>query len=206
LLFSQQLFAGTIYRFEDQNGVITMSKSLPPYAAQKGYDVLNDKSLRLIKRVDPALTPEQIAEKEKQLAIQQEQERLAAQEVEQKREQRRQQQIADQTLLASYQSAQDLISARDTDLSYRQTQLEKAKQHLESSKVKLQQAQQDAAEQELSGKTISVNMNKRLTAAQQEIDNAQQNIARLEQEIEQLNKQYESDLERLKLLLSQKQN
>lgn len=206
LAASQQLSAGTIYRFVDENGIITMSKSLPPYAAQKGYDILNDKSLRLIKHVDPALTPEQIAEKERQLAEQKEAERRAEEQAKQEQEQRRQQAIADQTLLASFQSEQDLLAARDTDIAYRQTELDKAIKHLEESKIKLQNMQREAAEQELSGRPVSVNMNKRLTATQQEINNDEQNIKRLSLEIEQLNKQYEYDIERLKLLLSTESN
>ncbi len=210
LVASQQLSAGTIYRFMDENGIITMSKSLPPYAAQKGYDILNDKSLRLIKHVDPALTAEQIAQKERLLAEQKEAERLAAEQAkqqrQQKQEQRRQQAVEDQMLLASFQSEQDLLNARDTDLSYRQTELDKAIKHLEESKIKLQNMQQEAAEQELSGKPVSVNMNKRLASAQQEINNDDQNIKRLGLEIEQLNKRYEHEIERLRFLLSKESN
>ncbi|MBE0439983.1 MAG: DUF4124 domain-containing protein [Gammaproteobacteria bacterium] len=208
LLFtaSQQLSAGTIYRFIDDNGIITMSKSLPPYAAQTGYDVLDDKSLRLIKHVDPALTPEQIAEKKRQLALQKEAERLAAEQAKQLQAQRRQQMIADHTLLTSFQSEQDLLNARDADLDYRQTELDKAISHLENSQIKLQQMQQEAAEQELSGKSVSVNMNKRLNAVMQEINHDEQNIKRLKHEIEQITKQYGHDLERLRQLLERKPN
>lgn len=206
LLASQQLSAGTIYRFIDENGIITMSKSLPPYAAQTGYDILDDKSLRIIKHVDPALTAEQRAEKERQLAIKQEQQQLAAEQAKQQQEQRRQQVILDQSLLASFQSVQDLLNARDSDIAYRQTELEKAIQHLEDNERKLQNMQQEAAEQELSGKSVSVNMTKRLTATQQEISNDKLDIKRLKLEIEQLNTQYEHDIERLKLLLSKQSN
>ncbi|MDT8371662.1 MAG: DUF4124 domain-containing protein [Gammaproteobacteria bacterium] len=206
LLVSQQLSAGTIYRFIDDSGIITMSKSLPPYAAQTGYDILDDKSLRLIKHVDPALTPEQIAEKQHQLAQQKEAERLAAEQAKQQQAQRRQQMIADNTLLTSFQSEQDLLNARDADLDYRQTELDKAISHLENSKIKLQQMQQEAAEQELSGHPISVNMNKRLNAVTQEINHDEQNIKRLKHDIEQLTKQYEHDLERLRQLLERKPN
>ncbi|MDF1587635.1 MAG: DUF4124 domain-containing protein [Gammaproteobacteria bacterium] len=206
LLVSQQLSAGTIYRFIDDNGIITMSKSLPPYAAQTGYDILDDKSLRLIKHVDPALTPEQIAEKQHQLAQQKEAERLAAEQAKQQQEQRRQQAIADQTLLARFQTDQDLLAAKDTDIAYRQTELDKAVQHLKDNGLKLQNMQQEAAEQELSGKPVSVNMNKRLAATQQEISNDKQDIKRLKLEIEQLTKQYEHDLERLRQLLANKPN
>ena len=53
--------AGQVYRFKDDSGVKTMTKTLLPYAAQQGYEILDDTSLRVIEKVAPALT-EEIAE------------------------------------------------------------------------------------------------------------------------------------------------
>ena len=58
--------AGQVYRFKDDSGVKTMSKTLPPYAAQQGYEILDDTSLRVIEKVAPALTKEEIAEFKRQ--------------------------------------------------------------------------------------------------------------------------------------------
>jgi hypothetical protein len=50
-LVSLASYAGNIYRFHDENRVSTLSKTLPPYAAQQGYEILDDKSFLVIKRV-----------------------------------------------------------------------------------------------------------------------------------------------------------
>jgi hypothetical protein len=198
--------AGTIYRFTDQNGVITMSKSLPPYAAQQGYEILNDKSLRLIKTVPPALTPEQIIEKERLLAEKQEAEKQAKLAVEEKKQRDYQQAIADQTLLASYASEQDLLDSKQAEIAFRQTELDKTIKHREEKQNELHSLQSEAAQLELSGKPISVNMNKRLIATQEEIANDSQIIERLTTEIQQLDVQYDEDLKRLQFLFEQKKN
>lgn len=202
LMLAQTSVAGTIYRFVDKNGSITMSKSLPPYASQNGYDILNDSSLRLIKRVAPALTPEQIAEKEHLEAERIEQERLAKIAEEQKMAEQKQQSIHDQALVASYGSEHDLIKARDDEFLYLNAELEKAKTHLGENKQKLEQLQQKAAQQELSGQTISDLMKKQMSAAQEEINNDKHNISELTARLEQTELQYEKDLARLKVLMN----
>ena len=203
-LTSLSIYAGQLYRFPDENGLPTISKTLPPSAAQNGYDILDDKSLRVIKRVAPALTPEQIVEQERELAEQKEAQRLTEIAEKEQQQQQRQRAIHDQNLLASYQIEQDLIDARDADLSYRKTQIEKKSELLANNKEKLLQLQQQAAEQELSGTTVSANLTKRLAATQKEIENNQRAIERLQAESQQLTKQYETDLLRLRHLLSTK--
>ena len=199
---SLSINAGQLYRFQNDDGVSTISHDMPASAAQKGYDILDDKSLRLIKRVPPALTPEQIAEEKRQISAEKEAQRLAI--IAAKEEQKQQQQLAiyDQNLLANYLTEQDLIDRRDSDLTYHQTQIEKATQHLEKSKQNSISLQQQAAEQELAGQELGVKLNKRLQANAEEINNNQAEIERLNLEVLQLTKQYETDLDRLQQLLS----
>jgi len=45
LSLTMPAMAGKLYRFPDKNGISTISRSLPPSAAQGGYDILDDKSL-----------------------------------------------------------------------------------------------------------------------------------------------------------------
>ncbi|MDH5357895.1 MAG: DUF4124 domain-containing protein [Gammaproteobacteria bacterium] len=205
-LISLPVNAGQLYRFPDENGISTISKILPPSAAQNGYDILDEKSLRLLKRVAPALTPDQIIEQERQLAEQKEAQHLAEIAEKEQQERKRQQAIHDQNLLASYQSEQDLIDARDSDLSYRQTQIANKTEFLSKYKEKLRQLQQQAAEQELSGNAVTTNLSKSLSTTQQEIDNTQAAIERLQTESQELTKQYEVDILRLRQLLSAKKN
>lgn len=198
------IHAGQLYRYPDSDGVLTISKRLPPYAAQKGYDILDEKSLHLLEQVAPALTAEQITELEHQLAKQKEANRLAEIATKEELERSKKQYIYDQNLIARYQSEQDLIEARDTDLSYRKTQIEETTKKLSQNKKDLYQLQQQAAERELSGRSLSANLNKHLIATQNSLLNNEADLERLKMEIKQLSVQYEADLVRLKQLLSAK--
>jgi hypothetical protein len=117
-----------------------------------------------------------------------------------------QQAVADQTLLASYASEQDLLDSKQADIAFRQTELDKTIKHREEKQNELHSLQSEAAQLELSGKPISVNMNKRLIATQEEIANDSQIIERLTTEIQQLDVQYDEDLKRLQFLFEQKKN
>ncbi len=84
LIISLPAEAGKIYRYTDNNGVSTLSKSLPPYAAQKGYDILDETSLRLIERVHTREELIQIQQKQdiKDQIKEQEQQRIEAEQTE----------------------------------------------------------------------------------------------------------------------------
>ena len=165
---SMSSYAGKIYRFTDTNGVSTLSKTLPTYAAQKGYDILDDKSLRLIERV---YTREELIEVQKQQAIIDQ----ANQEVQRRQNAEKQrhleQRINDRNLLARYPSIAVFTKSRDADLAYRQGQMSDVSDQLKNNKQKLVSLQMQAAEQEISGEEVSANLNKRLTATQKEIEN-----------------------------------
>ena len=208
LLFVDTSVAGKLYRFPDENGVPTMSRELPPSAAQKGYDILDDQSLRLIERVPPALTAAQILELDRQQQLEEEKKQqatIAAEQAEiarqQVQKQQKQQMIHDQNLLASYDSEQDLLTARDANLQLHQTRLTESIEKQSQLDLKLRELQQQAADQELSGSVISANLQKGLDASQQEISNTSKLIEQLNEEITQLTKQYAEDLTRLRELL-----
>lgn len=192
--------AAQLYRFTNEEGVQTLSHSLPPDAAQNGYDILDDKTMRLIERVPPALSAEEIADleaKEAEEAERQRQADLAAKEAE---KQRQKQALDDQTLLISYSSEADIIAARDRDINYRKEQIALLSAKLPQLRESLKKVQKDAAERELSGGTVTTNMQKRLNAAQEEIAVREQAIEIYEAEIEELNAKYNADIERFRVL------
>jgi len=198
LLTSIPSQAGRIYRFTDNNGVSTLSKILPPYAAQKGYDILDDKSLRLIERI---YTREELIKiQEKQAIID-----LKNDAIQQRKKEERQrlleQRINDRNLLARYPSVAVFIKSRDADLTYRQAQVDDVSEQLKSNKRKLTNLQMQAAEQEISGEEVSKNLNLRLIATQKEIDHNKFYINRSMKDNQQVTQQYIEDLDRLKLLL-----
>jgi chromosome segregation ATPase len=209
--------AGKLYRFPDENGVQTLSRNLPPAASQKGYDILDDQTFRLIEHVEPALTPEQIIELEREIAKQKQLEEEAKRQalidqeqavIKQKQLDRQQQEqaINDQNLLASYATEQELIAARDESINHRQLRLTETIEKQSQLKQKQLSLQQQAADQELSGKGISTNLQSRLDNTQQEIENNTDMIKQLNEEIVQLTTQFDADLIRLRELLRAKNN
>ena len=194
--------AGMLYRFLDEDGVSTTSRSLPPSAAQKGYDILNDKTLRLVERIPPALTKDEIAEEKRQIMEQKKLDHLAEIKEEKDKKLQKQQSIYDKNLVASYLTENDLIKKRDNSLLYNKTQIEKAKANLAKSTLYTYTLQQQAAEQELAGQELSINLKKRLQANKDDINNNKQNIETLGLEAQQLTEKYASDLARLRYLLA----
>ena len=195
-------YAGQVYRFKDNNGVKTMSKTLPPYAAQQGYDVLDDSSLRVIETVRPAPTKEEIVEYNRQQAAEKEQKRQAEIEAKKATERRRQAMLYDANLKASYRTEDELLKKRETELLYFQNQIEKTELTLKRNKDKLHQFQQQAADIELSGRAVTGNLKKRLVATEQEIKNNHSELARLGLENKASIEQYDQDLIRLRELLT----
>ncbi|MDT8311063.1 MAG: DUF4124 domain-containing protein [Methylophaga sp.] len=205
-LAASHVSAGQLFRFNDASGTPTLSKTLPPEAAQQGYDILDDQTLRLIERVPPALTQAQLAEQAERQAAEQASQQAAETQAKQAAVLQRQQSLHDQNLLNIYRSEDELLAARDKDLSYRQTRLNELIQKRPELEQKLAVVQQQAAEKELSGAPITENLQKRLTAAEQELSNNQLMIHQLEAEVLMLSQQYEQDQQRLNALLSIRQH
>ena len=183
--------AGKIYRFLDKNGVSTLSKVLPPYAAQQGYDILDDKSFRLIEHVMTLKESSKINAEEERLAKLKEEE-------EQRKLKRL---INDRSLLDRYPDDRVMIKARDTDLAFIMKQIADVKEHQQANRDKLHALQQNAAEAELAGQTVSPGLEKNLAAARNEISNDQLHIERLQAEHTLTAAQYNVDLARLRELL-----
>ena len=194
--------AGQVYRFKDDSGVKTMSKTLPPYTAQQGYEILDDTSLRVIEKVAPALTKEEIAEFERQQEAEKKQQRLAQIEAEKEKERRRQAILYDANLKASYRTEDELLKKRETELLYFQNQIDKTELNLKRNKEKLHQFQQQAADIELSGRAVTGNLKKRLVATEQEINNNHLELERLKTENKASIEQFDRDLIRLRQLLN----
>lgn len=196
-LISLQSYAGNIYRFIDKNGVSTLSKTLPPYVAQQGYEILDDKSLRVIERV-----PTQSEMIEQRNIAQQEQKKNQVKQQQQALKQRllRQQQSADNNLLEIYPTIQDIINTRDRHQAYISKQIEDNLAQKTYLQHRLHRLEQSAAEQEMSGQTISEKLSQSIKETQQNIVDSHLHIERLQNDKTINAQQYEKDLTRLKEL------
>jgi len=109
---------GATYKWVDEKGVIHYSDKMPPEAADKGRTVL-DKQARPVKRIDPALTPEQRRARE----VEDEQKRAAA---------KAQEEVArrDRALVSSYTSEAEIDLARSRALATIDAQIESSRSYV----------------------------------------------------------------------------
>tara|TARA_R110001606_G_scaffold399310_1_gene584709 strand:+ start:39670 stop:40350 length:681 start_codon:yes stop_codon:yes gene_type:complete len=189
--------AGNIYHFLDENGVSTLSKTLPPYAAQQGYEILDDKTLRVIERV---LTRTETIELHNAEQIIAKAEQLKQEQLAQLKRLEEEQQIIDQNLLDSYPSVQNLIKARDDQRAATNKQIDDTLAQQKYLQEKLHKLQLTAAEQELSGQSISGKLNKRIESTQKQIVANKLHQESLQNDNINSSQQYEHDLIRLRQL------
>jgi hypothetical protein len=95
-----------VYRWKDADGNMQMSDHLPPVYAQDAYDVINPSTGRVIKHVERAPTPEEVAARK---AAEAEAMRQAAYAKEQARK--------DRILRLTYGSVDEIRRARETRIS-----------------------------------------------------------------------------------------
>lgn len=197
--------AGQVYLYTDDSGIKTMSKTLPPHASQHGYDVLDDSSLRVLERVAPAPTKAEIAELDRQKTAEKERTRLAEIKIIEDKKRLHQAMLYDANLKASYRTEDELFEKRQSDQLYFQNQIDEKEMSLKRNTERLHQFQQQAAKIELSGRVVSDNLQKRLKAVAQEINNNRTDLTHLMAEKEKSIQQYAKDLIRLRVLLDKTQ-
>lgn len=179
-LLTQAVAAANLYRYINEQGVQSIGTSLPASAAQRGYDILDAQTMRLVERVAPALTAEQI----EQLERQEREQKLAE-------EQLKKQAVYDQRLLSLYQSVQDIEDAKQRDVNAKQITLEQTQESLVELTAKKAKLEQRAAEDELSG-GITPKTQKAITKNTQLITETKQIIASLQTQIAELTAHYEA--------------
>lgn len=203
LLSSLPAHAGKIYRFNDKNGVATLSRTLPPYAAQKGYDILDEKSLRVIEHVS---TREELIKDQKALRLveQAEKEEQARKDTED--EHKHQQHLKDSNLLARYPTLPVFVKSRDADLEYHEGQINDLNEQLVENKQKLVDLQTKAAHEEMNNGEVGTTLNDELTLAKEAITKNQESLAFTIDEKHHLDQLYKDDLIHLKNLLKISEN
>tara|TARA_R100000306_G_C4382343_1_gene146457 strand:- start:24513 stop:25319 length:807 start_codon:yes stop_codon:yes gene_type:complete len=158
------------YRYKDANGMTVLGSSVPPELARQGYQVVNIRG-RVIREIAPALTEDELAEKER---LQRE-----AAEARRKQIERREQ---DRALLQLYRTPADAERARDRRLQELDALIQFKKNHLSSLSKDLSQYEAKAAEIERLGRQIP-------QAVLIDIDRTQKSIGTLETEIMEAERQ-----------------
>ena len=181
--------AGQLYRYRDQNGELVVNSVLPPEAAQGGYDILSDSSMRLQKRVEPRLTPEQLAEQERLKQV-------AEREAELQREQAAQ----DHTLLATYTTVDDLSKAREVKIEAVRAGMAVSELSLVNAQQTLSARIERAAEYERDGKAVPPPIGAKITQTRDSIARHEANLVRGRTQIDEIRSDFAGQIERFKKL------
>jgi len=120
--------AGEVYKYQDENGEWVITDKPPPDSSDYPKQILNGEGVE-VGTVEGKKTPQQIAEEEKAKAL--------AAEIE--REKR-----ADQALLNTYVSVDEIIMHRDRRLELYQSQAKVTELYLRNSRRQLESLQREA--------------------------------------------------------------
>ncbi len=187
-LISPMVYAAKLYRFK-VDGHVIMKDHVPPEYAQMGYEVLNDQGL-VVKRVQRAATPEELAAKEAKEAIK-------SARIERIRVRRE----ADQGLLRIYSKPEDVERARKRKVDNINGYIGLQQRRITDLTEKLEKAQARAANYERSGQEIPVDMRLEIAQLQNQIRESHSNIKIRNTEKVESTKVYAEEYSRMLLLL-----
>ena len=176
------------YRYQDNDGKVVLSLTIPPEFVPKGYDVLNEKG-RLVKRVAPALTPEQIAardaELERQRQLQLAQERQAE---------------ADAQLRQLYSHPDDAVRVMSRQASeiIDVIQLERGK--IEFAQKEIRTLEERAANLQRKGMAVPDKIDAGIQRLNKEIENSLADIAERESDYTRVLGEFEQTIKRLEII------
>ncbi|RMF19665.1 MAG: ABC transporter ATPase [Gammaproteobacteria bacterium] len=183
----------TFFRYHDANGVLVMGSTIPADIAKKnGYEVV-DSMGRVIRKVPPAPTEEEIqARKLQKLQEQRERERAALQAQE------------DEKLLRLYAVPEDAIQARERRFQEIDTQIsfkEGARHNLSIRRTNLEKK---AADLEKSGREVPKDILDQLASLSNQIQRLDQEIAALKQDKQDVEQDFARKIERLRVLVEER--
>jgi hypothetical protein len=183
------LAAGSFrYKWRDAEGNLHYTDSLPVDAGVRGYEVINAQGI-VVKRVEPALTPDQRAAA-KVAATAARAEEAAAE------RQRRE----DAQLLAANPTEQDLLESQRQQLALMDQQIAGLNSGLASQERSLTDLLGRAAELERSGRSVSSRLTAQIASARKEIEAQHANINRHVDEREAAKQEFARELEHYRAL------
>ena len=179
-----------LYRWVDEQGNVHYTDKIPPEQAKQGRSEFNKEGVE-VERVEAAKTPEELAKEQELERLRAEQQKL----IEQQKE-------ADEALLRTYRSEDDLIMARDGKLTAVDVQIRLARNNIETEKSHLADLQQHAADQERKGEQVSQTTLDRIEKLRKGLQDNYDLILRKKQEQEEILKDFQNKLERYRALKS----
>ncbi|MCB1647404.1 MAG: hypothetical protein KDI36_18220, partial [Pseudomonadales bacterium] len=179
-----------LYKYENEDGITVLDSHVPARYVKNGYTILSHDG-RVLEVVPRALTAEEIRERDRQLALKQEQER-----------QDREQKLADQNLLRIYSTPEDVIRARDTKLASLEGFITTSRGKLAQLQSQKRSYEAQLADIERAGGVINKERLERMRVIENRIRLAEREIRLKQAEMEEMRKSFAADLKRVRELYS----
>lgn len=175
--------AQTVFKWVDEDGEIHYGHSLPPEYVDLAHERLSEGEVR--ESVDRALTLE---EREAAMAA------MAAERAQEAAERTRQTQ--DRLLLASYSSEDEILQAKQSELTVIRSQISSASASLNNALHRYRQLISQAADLERAASTVPDNLAERIRDSHAELAQHQSTLDRINRRIQRTEESFQQDLDR----------
>lgn len=173
-----------MYRYQDDNGQMVISNTVPQEATVRGYEILNSRG-RVVERVAPAPTEEELAAREAE-------ERRRAAEAEQRE--------ADRALLRRFSHPDEAIRAMHRKIRELESLNQLKRGNISVIVSQLDSEQSRAADLERAGREVPDTTLQRIDRLQSQIQDIEREIEAQNREIEAIRDAYLQDIERLEII------
>ena len=180
--------AAGLYKWVDEKGNVQYSDRVPPEQASGARSEMDKRGLT-IKRTDAARTPEEIAREQELARLRAERERMEAE-----------QKAADQVLLRTFRSEDDILMARDGKVQAIDTQIGVTRSLVAQTQERLAEQQRQAADMERQGTPVSASQVRAIADLRRQVDDSYAAIVQNEQTRAAVIEKYDRDLVRFRQL------
>lgn len=188
-LWPNSSFAGQMYRWVDQQGVVHFTDSIPPEAVNLSREIINSEGITT-DVVDRAKSPAELQKDREHARLQAEAQRILDA-----------QKIADRVLLRTFRSEDDIVMARNGRLEALLTQIKVAQASIRRYQAKLTDQQyKQAAAIERSAKTVPEILKAEITDTIKRISDTYAIIRQKNIEQQAIIEAFDKDLKRFRIL------
>ena len=177
------------YRWKDKDGKVHYGASVPAEYADQPYDVLNSSGM-VIRRVEDTSAPLVIQAEE---AVKERAPLISDEE---------RQRQSDRLLVIQYRSEDDIAKARELELAQVGYDAKLVNQSISSTTASIKSQVQKAANQQRSGKKVTVEQKKELNKLYKRLERDEERMAALSRREERIKMRFKNDLERYQRLTS----
>ena len=181
--------AAQLYRYKDAAGNVVLGRTIPPQLVGQGYEVLNEKG-RVVTRIAPALTPEQIAQRnlELQAEARKEQVRIVREERDAKLKQLYSHpNDAVRILKRRIQDIQDVVSAKQGKIEF--------------SNKEIFELEAKGADLQRKGLPVPERLMSRIAVLKQDVANGHADIEELQADYFSVLREFDEKIKRLEVIL-----